>query len=182
MKKRIIRIFICILFMSLTMSLLPKTGRHAQAQFLSFFNRYGFNTPYYSPILSPMIRTNEIISSYSGIYSLLNPAPPIMSLPQPVTRRFHALTTITNIKVILPPSTATVVLNPYISPLITPVTAINIPVTSTQAQPILLAAGLSPPVNPSTSYLYDLLSPSLATPSLATILPSSVVNILSIIP
>ena len=186
MKKRIIQISIIVFLMSLVISLLPKTGKQAQAQFIPLLNRYGFNipyyTPYYTPLLSPMIRTTGLINRYPGIYSPFIPAPPIMSRPQPITRQLHALTTITNIKVIFPPSTTTLVLNPYISPLITPVSSVTIPVTSAAAQPILVAAGLVSPVDPSTSYIYNILSASLDVPSLTSILPPSVASILSIVP
>jgi len=178
--KKIIQICLTIFLVSLIISLLPTTGQKAQAQFLPILPVSGLNAPYFYLLATPMIRTPELINRYSGTNRLFNPPPPIMNTPQPITRRFHALTTITNIKLILPPSTATVVLNPYISPYIA--TAISIPVTTAQAQPILLAAGISSPVNPDTVFLYNILSPSLGTPSLTSILPSSVASILSIIP
>ncbi|MGA1823751.1 MAG: hypothetical protein ACMUIP_03735 [bacterium] len=150
--------------------------------------------PYFNPFLNaPPIRTNNPFAGYAGLSPVWNPVLPIVTLPPPVIRRPNALTTltstavlpaptVTNIKVLLPAGATTIVLNPYQSPVVVPITSVTIPVVTSQAQPILLAAGAPPTaLNPSTSFLYSILAPTLGTPSVATILPTSIVSLLNLI-
>lgn len=139
----------------------------------------GLGAPYYAPVFPSLIRPSGFAGRYQGFSPVTNMTQPLANFPQPIVRRFNALTTLTTIKVLLPAGATTVVLNPFSSPVVVPLTSLTIPVTPTQAQPILLAAGLTPlQTTPTSVVLFSFLT----APSLSTILPPSIAGLLTIVP
>ncbi len=139
-------------------------------------------SPYYAPLPSSLIRPPDLLGRYQGVLPSLNITKPLMSFPQPIIRRLNAITTITTLKVLLPPGVNTVVLNPFQSPVIVPISSLIIPVTPTQVQPILLNSGLTTQVTPTSALILNTLSPFLQAPILTTILPPAIGGLLTIVP
>ncbi|MGA1869785.1 MAG: hypothetical protein ACMUJM_14715 [bacterium] len=182
--KKLLIVFTLILILPLCID----TGRVTLAQFLPPTGLMGPIAPFYGPLPPFPIRTSGFVGRYQGLSPALPLTPPLMSFPSPIVRRPHAVTTLTapalptTLKVLLPAGVNTVVLNPFQSPVVAPLTSLTIPVTTTQAQPILLAAGVVTQANPTTLFIFNVLAPTLGTPSLTGILPPSVGALFTIIP